>query len=141
MKPQLLALATAMLWGIGGYFEKQGLHRGHLSPQMGITIRTFVALVILSAISIPHWKTVAQAGARPLLYMVIGGGIVAGSVGMLCFYAALKGAPLNRVLPIAFTAPLFGAVMGCLFGGESLGARGVLGMAMTIGGIVLLTIG
>ena len=44
--------------------------------------------------------------------MVIGGGVVAGSVGMLCFYAALKGAPLARVMPIAFTSPLFGALMG-----------------------------
>ena len=141
MKPQIFALVTAILWGIGGYFEKQGLHRGHLSPQMGITIRTAIALVILSAVSFPHWKTVAHAGARPLLYMIVGGGIVAGSVGMLCFYTALKGAPLNRVLPIAFTSPLFGAIMGYLYGGETLSGRGVLGMAMTVGGIVLLTIG
>ncbi len=51
MKPQLFALFTAIAWGVGGYFEKKGLHLGNLSPQVGITIRTFVALIILSLVS------------------------------------------------------------------------------------------
>ena len=141
MIPQLLALLTALAWGIGGYFEKKGLHLGQLSPQVGIALRTAVALVILGAVSFPQWKTVPQAGPRALLYMVIGGGAVAGSLGMLCFYAAIKGAPLSRVMPIAFTAPLFGALMGILFGGEAVTAKVVIGMLMTVGGIVLLTTG
>ncbi len=141
MKAQLFALLTAMAWGIGGYFEKQGLHLGHLSPQMGITIRTAVAVVILGIVSFPDWKSVPAAGPGALLSLVVGGGIVAGSVGMLCFYAALKGAPLGQVMPIAFTSPLFSVLMAVLVGGEPLTAKGVLGMLMTVGGIVLLTIG
>ena len=141
MKPQLFALLTAMAWGIGGYYEKKGLHLGHLSPQMGITIRTAVALVILGIVSFPDWRTVPDAGPRALLSMVIGGGVVAGSVGMLCFYAAIKGAPLGKVMPIAFTSPLFGALMGIAFAGEPVGLKDILGMVLTVGGIVLLTIG
>ena len=141
MKPQLLALLTAIFWGVGGYFEKKGLHLGNLPPQMGITIRTAVALVILGVISFPQWKTVPQAGSKALLYMVIGGGVVAGSVGMLCYYAAIKGAPLGKVMPIAFTSPLFGALMGILLGGEPLSFKTVAGMVLTVGGIVLLTVG
>ena len=141
MKAQLLALLTAMAWGIGGYFEKKGLHQGHLSPQVGITLRTVTALIVLAAVSLPQWKTIPQAGARPLLYMIIGGGLLAGAAGMLCFYAALKGAPLGKVMPIAFTAPLFGALMGVAFGGEALSARIAVGMLLTIGGIVVLTVG
>ena len=95
MKPELLALMTAMAWGIGGYFEKKGLVLGHLSPQMGITIRTAVALLILGAVSFPQWKTLPQAGSKALWMMVLGGGVVAGAVGMLCFYAAIKGARCN----------------------------------------------
>jgi len=140
MKPQLLALITAMAWGIGGYFEKKGLHLGNLSPQMGITIRTAVAFIILGAVSFPQWKTLSQAGSKALLMMVIGGGVVAGAVGMLCFYAALKGAPLTQVMPIAFTSPFFGALMGVLLGGEPLSVKTIIGMLLTIGGIVVLTI-
>lgn len=139
MKPQLLALVAAAAWGVGGYFEKKGLQMGHLSAQMGITIRTAVALAILGAASASQWRTLPQAGAKPLAMMAIGGGVLAGAVGMLCFYAALKGAPLGRVMPIAFTSPLFGVIMGLWLGGETLGARELIGMLMTVGGIALLT--
>jgi len=71
---------------------------------------------------------------------VIGGGVVAGAVGMLCFYTALKGAPLGKVMPIAFTSPLFGALTGLLLGTEALTPKTGLGMLLTIGGIILLTL-
>ncbi len=141
MKPQLFALLTAIAWGVGGYFEKKGLHLGNLSPQMGITIRTAVALIILGAVSYPQWKTLGQAGPKALLYMIIGGGVVAGAVGMLCFYTAIKGAPLTKVMPIAFTSPLFGALMGLILGGEPITIKTVIGMLLTVSGIVVLTIG
>lgn len=139
MKPQVFALITAIAWGVGGFFEKKGLHLGNLSPTMGITLRTAVALVILAIASYPQWKTIPQAGSKALLYMIIGGGVVAGAIGMLSFYTAIKGAPLSQVMPIAFTSPLFGALMGLVFAGEPLTLRTILGMALTVGGIVLLT--
>ena len=134
----MLALITAAAWGIGGYFEKKGLHAGDLPPQVGITLRTAVALVVLTMVSWPQLRLIPQAGGRALVYLVIGGGVVAGSVGMLCFYAALKGAPLNRVMPIAFTSPLFGVLAAMLLGGEVITVKTALGMVMTVGGIVLL---
>jgi bacterial/archaeal transporter family protein len=140
MKPQLLALLTAFAWGVGGYFEKKGLTLGNLAPEMGITIRTAVALIILGAISFPQWKTIPQAGSKALLYMIVGGGVVAGAVGMLAYYAALKGAPLTKVMPIAFTSPLFGALMGMIFGGEPLDFKSIAGLILTVAGIILLTI-
>jgi transporter family protein len=140
MKPEVFALLTAMAWGIGGFFEKKGLTLGNLSPTMGITIRTATALLILAVASYPQWKALPQAGPKALLYMVIGGGVVAGAVGMLCFYTALKGAPLNRVMPIAFTSPLFGALMGILFAGEPLTLKTGIGMLLTLAGILLITI-
>lgn len=140
INPQILALFTAMAWGIGGFFEKKGLHLGNLSPQMGITIRTAVAFVILSVVSYPEWKTLSHAGPKALSMMVLGGGVVAGAVGMLCFYAAIKGAPLGKVMPIAFTSPLFGVMMGMLAGTESFTPRSIIGMVLTISGIVVLTI-
>ncbi len=140
MDPQILALFTALAWGVGGYFEKKGLHLGNLSPHMGITIRTAVALLILGAISFPQWKTVTQASPKALAMLVVGGGVVAGSVGMLCYYSAIKGAPLSRVMPIAFTSPLFGALMGIIFAGEPLTWKNVAGTLLTICGIIVLTV-
>lgn len=141
MKPQLFALLTAIAWGVGGYFEKKGLHMGNLSPQVGITIRTAIALIILGVVSFPEWKQIPTAGTKALFYMIIGGGVVAGSIGMLCYYLAIKGAPLGKVMPIAFTSPLFGAIMGLWLGGEAFSVKSAIGMAMTIAGIIILTIG
>ncbi len=139
MKAQMFALLTAFFWGVGGYFEKKGLHMGNLSPQMGITIRTFIALLILGTVSFPQWKTLQYAGTKALLYMAIGGGVAAGAAGMLCFYIAIKGAPLGKVMPIAFTSPLFGAIMGILFSGEAVTLKKIIGICMTVGGIFVLT--
>jgi bacterial/archaeal transporter family protein len=140
MKPQVFALITAMAWGIGGFFEKRGLQMGNLTPQVGITIRTAVAFVILATVSFSQWRTIPEAGAKPLLMMVIGGGIVAGSVGMLSFYAALRGASsLSQVMPIAFTSPLFSVLMGIIFQTEKLHWQTALGMVLTIAGIAVLT--
>ncbi|WP_432798497.1 EamA family transporter [Poriferisphaera sp. WC338] len=135
----LFAILTAAAWGVGGYFEKKGLKLGNLSPHVGITVRTAVAILILGVISLPQWKQLGNAGTKSILYLVIGGGIVAGSIGMLCFYAAIKEAPLSRVMPIAFTAPLFGALMGMMFGGEPISMKIVIGMLLTVSGIVVLT--
>jgi len=138
--PQAFALFTAMAWGIGGYFEKKGLHMGNLSPQMGITIRTCVALIILGTVSFPQWKTLASAGSTALIMMVIGGGVVAGAAGMLSFYAALKGADsLTQVMPIAFTSPLFGALTGIVLKTEKLTWQTGIGMLLTVIGIGVLS--
>lgn len=141
MRPEFLALLTAAAWGIGGYFEKKGLHLGNLSPQVGITLRTATALLVLSVASFSQWRSVLQAPPKALAMMVLGGGVVAGSVGMLCFYASIKGAPLSRVMPIAFTSPLFGVLMGLALGGEPLTAKTVVGALLTVAGIVVLTMG
>jgi transporter family protein len=129
-----------MAWGIGGYFEKKGLHLGGLSPQMGVTLGTAVALGILGAVSFPQWKTLPQAGKKSILMMVLGGGVVAGSIGMLCYYAAINGAPLSKVMPIAFTSPLFCVLMGITIGAEPLTWKAAIGTLLTMAGIVVLTV-
>ena len=139
MRSQMFALLTAAAWGIGGYFEKRGLLLGNLPPQVGITIRTAVALIILAAVSAPQWKTILEAGPKPLLYVILGGGVLAGAVGMLCFYVALKGGSISQVMPIAFTSPLFGVLMASLLGGAILQPKHLIGMALTIGGIALVS--
>ena len=140
MRPETFALITAIAWGVGGFFEKRGLSLGNLTPQVGITIRTAVALVVLGAVSFPHWKSIPEAGPKALLMLVIGGGVVAGSIGMLSFYMALSGASsLTQVMPIAFTSPLFSAIVGLIFQTEKLTWQTVLGMVLTIAGIAVLT--
>ena len=138
--PQVLALIAAISFGIGTYFEKQGLHLGGLSPQMGLALRTVTSALILSVITWSQWRTLPRVEPKAIAMIVLGGGVLVGAFGLLCFYAALKGAPLTKVMPIAFTSPLFGALMAITFGGEHLTWQTGVGMLLTVGGIVVLTI-
>lgn len=139
MQPFLLALLTAAAWGVGGYFEKKGLHAGNLSPQVGAFLRSLVAVVVLGLASGPELRQLATAGPRSLLAIAIGGGVAAGGVGILCFYAALRLAPIQQVMPIAFTAPLFGALAALVLGREEISLRTAVGMALTLAGIALIS--
>ena len=139
MKPFLLALATAAAWGVGGYFEKKGLHAGGLSPQVGAALRTAVALVVLAFVAGPPGiRQLAAAPPRGLALIALGGGVAAGALGILCFYAALRSAPIHQVMPVAFTSPLFAALAAVVLGGQSISWRAGLGMALTVAGIALV---
>jgi uncharacterized membrane protein len=109
MNPQLLALLTAAAWGIGGYFEKKGLHLGGLSPQVGITIRTAVALLVLGIVSFPQWKTIPQAGSKALIMMVIGGAWWPGR--WACY--VITPPSTARLLPRSCRSPLLRRYLAC----------------------------
>jgi bacterial/archaeal transporter family protein len=138
MTAVLLALVTAAAWGIGGYFEKKGLQASHLSPQVGAALRSLVAFAVLGIVAAPAVRELSTAPPRALLAIVVGGGLVAGGLGVYCFYAALRLAPIQVVMPIAFTAPLFGALAAVALAGEPISWRTALGMALTVAGIALI---
>ncbi|MEQ8188360.1 MAG: EamA family transporter [Candidatus Eremiobacterota bacterium] len=141
MKPVILAILTAICWSAGGFFEKKGLRLGNLQPVAGITIRTAVALIILSIASFPWWHSIIQAGTKPLLYLIIGGGVVAGSIGMLCFYAAIHTGELSRVIPVAFgLTPLLGFLLGVFILKEPSGVLKIAGVILISLGVICLTI-
>ncbi len=74
---ETLALLTAVCWAVGSFFEKKGLKLGGLSPQMGLTLRTATALLILTVVSWPMLKQIPQASTKSLLRIVLGGGVLA----------------------------------------------------------------
>lgn len=137
----LFALLAGAAWGVGGYFEKTGLQALKLPPIAGITLRTAVALVILGMMSASVWKKADfHGGARPWLMIIIGGGIIAGSLGMWSFYSALAATTnLGVTLAVAFAlSPLAGTVMGLLRGTQKMDLMIALGMTAIIVGIVLI---
>jgi transporter family protein len=130
---------TAILWGVGSFFEKRGLHTGGISPQVRILIRTGTAVLALAALSYPYWHQLKGIELRPLLYIVVGGGILAGTLGMLCFYKALSEGELSRVLPIAFTSPIYGALLGIVILGEKAVPSKIVGIILCLLGVAILT--
>ncbi len=137
----LFALLAGAAWGIGGYFEKSGLQLLNLPPIVGITLRTAVALVVLGLLSVSAWKKTVHTGdIKPWLMILIGGGIVAGSLGMWSFYTALSTTTnLGVTLAVAFAlSPLAGTVIGLFRGTQKMDPRIAVGMGAIILGIVLI---
>ncbi len=139
MKPVFFAVLTAVCWSVGGFFEKKGLRLGNLSPIMGITIRTAAAILVLSIAGFPHWKAISGIGLTPLLYLALGGGVLAGSLGMLLFYTGLATGELSRVVPVAFgLTPLFGFFLGVIFMKEPTTILKLLGVVFTSIGVLCI---
>lgn len=142
MKPYVLfAILAGVAWGLGGYFEKAGLRAMGIPPIAGITLRTAVALVILGLLSIPAWKAIANpSDLKAWMMIVIGGGIIAGSLGMWSFYSSLSlSENLGITLALAFAcSPLTGTIVGLLRGDQHIDLRLALGLVAIIAGIVLV---
>ncbi len=142
MRPYLFfAILAGLAWGIGGYFEKAGLRDLGIPPIAGITLRTAIALVLLGLLSIPAWKAVAEPGnTRAWVMIVVGGGIVAGSLGMWAFYSALATSEnLGVTLAIAFAmSPVAGTALGLIRRTQQMDPKIALGLLLVVAGIVLI---
>ena len=149
MKAVILAVLAGLGWGVGEFFTKQVLHTGRVGPVTAITVRSTVALPVLWAVYLlfVHGRGVeprdwTSAGASTLLKLVLGSGLTAGAVAMLCFYGALHHGPISKVKPIAFTlAPVVAVLLGWAALGEPMSARKLIAVVLIVSGVVLLTAG
>ncbi len=133
MRAEIWAVLTAVCWAVGSFFEKKGVKLGEMSPAMGATLRTCMSVAILGMLSFPYWRQVKSAGTKPLLMVILGGGILSGALGILFLYRALNGGNLSVVLPIAFClTPVLGAVLGIAFLDEKTHVLQLIGIALTV---------
>ena len=141
MRPEYWAVLTAICWAVGSVLEKKGVKLGEFTPVMGTAIRTAVSLLLLLELSFPFWGQVKTAGVKPVLLIAVGGGVIAGCLGLIFLYSALKTGQISSVLTIAFClTPVVGAILGFLFLEEKLTAVQLLGIIMCVGGAALVTI-
>ena len=83
-------------------------------------------------------EQVKASGLGPLLMVVLGGGVVAGTMGIAFFYNAISAGNLSVVLPIAFClTPVLGVVIGLLFLGERLAPLQGIGILLTVAGATM----
>lgn len=140
MRPEYWAFLTAICWAVGSMLEKKGVKLGGFTPVMGTAIRTAVSLLLLLVVSYPFWGQVKTAGIKPVLMIAIGGGAIAGCLGICFLYSALKTGQISSVLTIAFClTPVFGAILGYLFLEERLTTVQLFGIVMCVGGAGLVT--
>ena len=135
MKPEFWAILTALCWGGGSLLEKRGVKAGNLAPVMGTAVRTAFSLVLLLLLSVPFWGQVRSAGTKSILLIALGGGVLAGGLGVICLYTGLKHGNLSTVLTLAFCcAPVVGGLLGYFLLHEKLSLGQAIGAALCIAG-------
>ena len=141
MRPEIWAVLTALCWACGSLLEKKGVRLGDFAPVMGTTIRTVISMLLLLALSYPFWGQVKSAGAKPVLLIAVGGGLIAGCLGIVFLYSALKSGQISVVLTIAFClTPVVGTLLGFFFLEERLKLVQWLGVSLCIAGAALVTL-
>ena len=138
VRAYLLSILTAFIWGIAPIFEKIGLS-GKIEPYVAVVVRT-IPIVLVSFIGLLFMGKVGSLGqlaSKDVLFIIIGG-LLAGFLGQITLYSALKIGQASVVVPIAATYPLVAMTVAVLFLGEPLTWQKVTGVVLVISGVMML---
>jgi transporter family protein len=125
---------TAFLWGATPVLEKIGL--GSADPITGVTIRSIavtLALIAYTALT-GKIKTVFQADLKTIAIFSMTG-IMAGLIGMVTYFLALRKGATSQIVPIAATYPLVTAVLSFFILGENVTLLRVIGTVLIVVGV------
>lgn len=145
-----VALLTALCWGAGSFFGKRAMKIGHLSPLVGIILRTSLALFLFlllllifgKRLEASLFKEVTNAWKKSkwgFFQIIIFEGILAGGLGMFLYYLAISNGELSLVMPLAFLSPFWGTLLALILKEEKFAFQRILGLVFTIGGIFIIT--
>lgn len=135
----LLGLAAALCWGVADFIARYSARR------IG-AYRTLFFMQAVGFLSAGVYVFATEGSVAELVRAVEGhpglalflGATSGGS--MLAFYAALEKGTLSLVAPIASSYPALTVLLACL-SGERLTRLRLAGIALTLGGVVLASIG
>lgn len=132
------ALLSAILWGLSPVLEKLGLCC-ETTPLLGVTVRSIAISIILVAVMIFTGQAgqIITMNKTSLLY-IVAGGILAGLLGQLTYFTALKHSPSTLVVPIAATYPLVAMIISVIFLEEKFTFNKGLGTLFVVLGIAFL---
>lgn len=132
------AILTAFIWGLAPIFEKIGLS-GKIEPYTAVVVRT-IPIVLFSFIGLLFMGkigTLSQLAAKDVLFVAIGG-LLAGFLGQITIYSALKIGQASVVVSIAATYPLVAMTVAVLFLGEPITWQKMGGVILVVVGVLLL---
>lgn len=138
LQAEFYALLTAVCWAVGSLMEKTGIGLGNMTPLTGTVIRTFFSLILLSVLAFPYLGEIRSAGVKPVVLVAVGGGILAGGLGIVFLYSGLKSGHLSTVMTIAFClTPVIGVLLGVLVLKEKLTPLQLAGIVICITGAAM----
>ncbi len=133
----MLLFVTMLLWGTTPLLEKIGLK--DVEPLTGILIRSAAITIILLIVYVLSGKIQELTKVSLKNYALFSAsGVMAGLVGMWTYFYLLKSGMTSKIVPIAASYPLITAILSIVMLGETVTLQRVIGIIMTIVGIVLI---
>ncbi len=137
MKGEILALISALLWGIAPLLDKYVISTG-VSPYLANVIRVAGALSFLLIVTLVVKDfSVTKLTLKNVTYLIIAG-IIASGVAMIVYFQALKLSQASRVVPITSIYPLFTVIFSALLLGENINPKVVVGAVLIVIGLSLV---
>lgn len=134
----LLAILTALIWGAAPVCEKVGLN-GKIDPFLGVVVRTLpIAFIGLAGlVFMGRVESLFHVDMKSAAFVAMGG-LIAGFIGQIVFYTALKSGEASVVVPVAATYPLVALVISILFLGEAITWQKIAGIGLVVSGVMML---
>jgi transporter family protein len=133
----LLLIITLLLWGSTPLLEKIGL-KG-VEPLTGILIRSFAVTIVLFIIYICTGRLHELTKISLKNYSLFtASGIMAGLLCMWTYFYLLKSGMTSKIVPIAAAYPLVTAILSILILREEVTLQRIIGICLTIFGIILI---
>jgi len=138
--PLLWASLAMLCWGAAPIFEKLGLVR--IAPLPATALRSWmIGIILLVAVAAGGgWKEVSSVDPRSL-GMLLAGGFLAGLLGQVLYFSALRGGQASRVVPFVAAYPLITVLLSLLFLREPLTPAKTAGAVLVIAGVLFLRLG
>jgi len=141
MKGEILALISAVLWGISAIFDKLAITNNNVPVPQANLIRSFGGFIFLLLIIIALRDLDFSAfDSRRVSYLLIAGSI-AGGIAMIIFYFALRQIGASRTVPLSSIYPLFTVLFASVFLGESVSLKVLAGTVLIVIGVILVVEG
>lgn len=136
-KTFILVILTTVCWGITPILEKLALTKS--TPLIGVTVRSIAVAVfmILYLSASRDLHILGSVNLKTVLIFSISG-ILAGALGMLTYFGALKAGATSRIVPIVAAYPLVTALLSVIVLGESVTVSRIIGTLLIISGVWLV---
>lgn len=133
-----LALVGVLFWGAWGFLLQVAIYKDgdflNVNAASSLGILAVATPPFLAYHSAPFPAAVATA-----ILLILGTGLAMGGA-QLCYTRALEKGPIAVVVPLYAMSPIVTAVLSVSFLGESLSSRQMIGVALSIVSVFILSI-
>ncbi|OPY79540.1 MAG: EamA-like transporter family protein [Syntrophorhabdus sp. PtaU1.Bin153] len=133
----VLLLTTMLFWGTTPLLEKLGLKE--VDPLTAVFIRSLAITLVLFFLYLftGRLHELTKVSGKNLI-LFAASGIMAGLLGMWTYYYLLRINMTTKIVPIAASYPLITALLSILVLGEEVTLQRIVGIVLTIVGIILI---